>query len=361
MMKLGTRVVYSMLGLVALSTVVANAQVTISSVKVTVTSGTSTAVYCDSSLACGPSGTVVWTLPAGGQFVDVGQKLVLAQTGLIAGVGGNFDTSDRAQPGNPTLAECTTTDHCTVMIEINNVQVYSNAAGDALNAFNADIPSNQTQTEASQWGVDVANKPNYSLQLGYADNEHAACPAGGCFPNPFTVASGATYFFGAGVGASGICASNCYDSGALLITGKLAAPTAVGRMTGGGSIFLPDGTRVTHGFEIHCDITDVPNTLEVNWPAANNFHMDTLTAAKCTDDPNINQKPPKSSPFDTFVGTGTGKLNGVAGASITFTFVDAGEPGTSDTAAYLIKDKDGNTVLSVGATLLTKGNHQAHK
>jgi hypothetical protein len=89
--------------------------------------------------------------------------------------------------------------------------------------------------------------------------------------------------------------------------------------------------------------------------------MDTLTSAVCTDDPNINQKPPKSAPFDTFVGTGTGKLNGVAGATISFTFVDAGEPGTSDTAAYVIKDKNGNTVLTVPATPLTKGNQQTHK
>ena len=87
----------------------------------------------------------------------------------------------------------------------------------------------------------------------------------------------------------------------------------------------------------------------------------TLTSAVCTDDPNIHQQPPKSAPFDTFVGTGTGKLNGMAGATITFTFVDAGEPCTSDTAAYLIKDSMGNVVLNVPPTFLTNGNQQTHK
>ena len=122
--------------------------------------------------------------------------------------------------------------------------------------------------------------------------------------------------------------------------------------------FTSDGTRVTHGFEIHCDVTDVPNNLEINWAPANNFHLEVLDTAVCTQTPAI-QAPP-NAPFDTFVGTGTGKLNGVPGASIEFTFVDGGEPGTKDTAKYLIKDSSG-TVLSVGTTFLTKGNQQAHK
>ena len=361
MRKRGIGAVCLMPGLVALWCMipaVANAQVTVTSVQVTVSSGTSTAVWCDTSLACPAK---IWNLGASGITVGAGETLVLTQTGEIPGVGGNFDTSDRAKATSPTLAECTAADPCTVTVEINGQVVYTASAGNPLNFFNGDTSGNQTVNEAHAW-VLARTKPNYTLSLGYADNVHpdaSNCPATGCFPNPF---ANATYFLGTGLtGTFNNCTTNCYDAGALLITGVLAPPTATGRMTGGGSVFLPNGTRVTHGFEIHCDITDVPNTLEVNWPDANNFHMDTLTSAKCTDDPNINQKPPKSSPFDTFVGTGTGKLNGVAGATIEFTFVDAGEPGTSDTAAYLIKDKDGNTVLTVQPTLLTKGNHQAHK
>jgi len=168
-------------------------------------------------------------------------------------------------------------------------------------------------------------------------------------------------------------------------TGQVACSIAIpqqeqapGRMTSGGSVFLNppsakinngskislDAIRVTHGFELHCDPSQVPNNLEINWPGANNgsnnFHLDTLTSAKCTDDPNVDQRPP-AAPFDTLVGAGTGKFNNVAGATIEFTLVDGGEPGTKDQAAYLIKDKNGVTVLSVPLTYLTFGNHQAHK
>jgi len=361
MMKRGTKAVYSMLGLMTLwsmSTAASNAQVTVESVKVTL-SGTHTAVYCDQQhLASCPAGAIgVWNLTNNGITLQPGQTLILTQTGATpANNFGNFDTSERVSLG-PNLFSCTAADPCTVTIEINGVQVYSNAGPNPLNFGNVDDGS-LTTNEAAQW-VLAATKPNYTLQLGYADNEHTTtCPASGCLPNPFT----ATYFLGAGVaGEPGTnCGNNCYDAGALRITALQAPVTAVGRMTGGGSVFK-NSLRITHGFEIHCDITDTPNTLEVNWADANNFHMDTLTSAVCSDDPAIDQKPPKSAGFDTFVGTGTGKLNGVAGATISFTFVDAGEPGTSDTAAYVIKDQNGNTVLTVAATALTKGNQQTHQ
>jgi hypothetical protein len=65
----------------------------------------------------------------------------------------------------------------------------------ALNAFSND---NNT-AEASQWAL-AATKPIYTLSLGCADNEHTEpCPAGGCFPNPF---SNATHFIGAGIDES---------------------------------------------------------------------------------------------------------------------------------------------------------------
>lgn len=133
-------------------------------------------------------------------------------------------------------------------------------------------------------------------------------------------------------------------------------------MTGGGSVFI-DKQRVTHGFELHCDIEDAPNRLEVNW-SGNHFHMEELTSASCTDDPAIGPAPPEAG-FDTYFGTGTGRCNGVEGAEITFTFTDAGEPGggpnTFDTASIVITGcpapVDGISVDDV----LKKGNHQAHK
>jgi len=129
------------------------------------------------------------------------------------------------------------------------------------------------------------------------------------------------------------------------------------RMTGGGSIFTSDGTRVTHGFELHCNKNDDPNKLEINWGSQpeNNFKLGRIDFVRCSDDPNIVPNPPGAS-FDTYYARGTGTCNGIA-ASIEWTFTDAGEPGTADTATYAITG--GCTLNASGA--LTFGNHQAHK
>ncbi|HYL34752.1 MAG TPA: hypothetical protein VEV17_02435 [Bryobacteraceae bacterium] len=133
---------------------------------------------------------------------------------------------------------------------------------------------------------------------------------------------------------------------------------ADGRMTGGGSVFETDGTRVTHGFELHCDVADVPNRLEINWAGGNNFHLETLVSAFCFTDPNIDSGHPKA-PFNTYIGTGTGDLNNVPGATANWTFTDAGEPGTNDHATITIKDNLGKVVLTV-SNFLDSGNQQAH-
>lgn len=170
----------------------------------------------------------------------------------------------------------------------------------------------------------------------------------------------------------------------------------MGRMTGGGSIFLPagaiggaTGTRVTHGFELHCaqtsikggPIEDVNNHLEINWDQ-NQFHLQYLTFVECFDT-TIVQAPPKSAPIDTLHGVGngwfSGTINGItykkAEARIEFTLTDGGpskgEPGIDDTSKYHIvvldKNQDGvanDPVVALdtnGAIKLTFGNHQAHK
>ena len=71
-----------------------------------------------------------------------------------------------------------------------------------------------------------------------------------------------------------------------------------GRMTGGGSVFTATGVRVTHGFELHCNVVDLPNNLEVNWDGGNNFHLESLTLAVCINDPSIDPAPPQAG-FDT--------------------------------------------------------------
>jgi len=129
-----------------------------------------------------------------------------------------------------------------------------------------------------------------------------------------------------------------------------------GFMTGGGSVFTASGTRVTHGFELHCDVTKGPNNLEVNF-GGNRFHLESLIAAACKDDPAIRPNPPPAR-FDTYEGAGTGRFNGVSGATAKWKFTDAGEPSTSDFAQIEIKIGT-TTVLSVSG-ILNSGNHQAH-
>ena len=151
------------------------------------------------------------------------------------------------------------------------------------------------------------------------------------------------------------------DAGSLTCTPP-PPPQVTGRMTGGGSIFTVIGgvnTRVTHGFQLRCDANDTRQNLEINWPGANgsnNFHLLDITKATCIDDPNIDQGHPNAG-FDTYIGEGVGTCNGQP-ATIKFTFTDAGEPGTSDTAEYHIS---GACTLNTVKTLLTNGNHQAHK
>ena len=136
-----------------------------------------------------------------------------------------------------------------------------------------------------------------------------------------------------------------------------------GWMTGGGSVFTKDVGRVTHGFELHCDASQVPNNLEVNWGegkrGANKFHLTELTWARCLDFPLIDEVPPVAG-FDTYVGFGKGRLNGEPGATILFGFTDEGEPGKNDRATMVIRDADGNVVLTVLPAKLQNGNHQAH-
>jgi hypothetical protein len=232
---------YLMLGLVALWFIppVANAQVTVTSVKVTVANAGDTATYCDTSLACGSGGTggiQVWTLPAGGQPVGVGQTLVLTQTGVISGLGGNFDTSDQIRSntggfGGPYLKGCTALAPCTVTVTINGTQVYNSASPSALNGSNSDNNSN----EFSPWAL-AATETGYTLKLAYADNAH---PSGGGFPNPFNGTNGttsATFFYGQAAGA-------VYDGGALLITGVQASTFTGCTVTQGGWGSKPHGNN----------------------------------------------------------------------------------------------------------------------
>ena len=149
---------------------------------------------------------------------------------------------------------------------------------------------------------------------------------------------------------------------------SLATVSPEGRMTGGGSAFVsggnavnPDGTRVTHGFELQCNVTKSPNNLEVNWDG-NRFHLETITSALCTSAPpeSTCAAAPPNAPFHTYFGIGVGSLNGVPGATASWQFSDCGEPGTKDVVEIFVRDTNGILVLELRQTFLTFGNHQAH-
>jgi hypothetical protein len=133
---------------------------------------------------------------------------------------------------------------------------------------------------------------------------------------------------------------------------------ASGRMTGGGSNIDVGIGRITKGLTIHCDIT-LSNNIEINWPG-HKWHLDKpIDTAECILDPLYHQPPP-AAPFNTFNGTATGQLDGVDGAKLVFTFIDAGEPGKNDKVALKIWDKNGNVVLDLPLNTVSGGNLQAH-
>lgn len=146
--------------------------------------------------------------------------------------------------------------------------------------------------------------------------------------------------------------------------------TPDGKMTGGGSAFVsggnavnPDGTRVTHGFQLQCNVNVVPNNLQVNWGPGQRFHLESITSAVCTSQPppeNCFAAPP-DSPFFRHLGSGMGRYNGVPGATVSWDLSDCGEPGTQDSVEIHVRDRDGNLVLELRTAPLTFGNHQAHK
>ena len=135
----------------------------------------------------------------------------------------------------------------------------------------------------------------------------------------------------------------------------------LGRFTGGGGQEVAvDNIYVTRGFTLHCDVL-LSNNLEINWPG-NKWHTDKpFTAVRCEDDPTIGPEPP-AAPADTYIGDGTGDLNGVPGARAVVVLKDDGERngGDHDFMSIQVYDALGNLVLDVPLSRLTNGNIQAH-
>ena len=131
-----------------------------------------------------------------------------------------------------------------------------------------------------------------------------------------------------------------------------------GRMTGGGRIGA-GLDRVTHGFQLHCDLQGPSDNLQINWGRGNSFHLEELLSVTCSDAPSIEEGQPPAG-FDTMTGMARGRYNGESGATVEYTFTDAGEPGRDDFMSVIIRDSSGEVVLEASGTL-RGGNHQAHR
>ena len=149
--------------------------------------------------------------------------------------------------------------------------------------------------------------------------------------------------------------------GTLDVTNLVGSPSTSASTSTSTPKVVVESFDVTHGFEIHCGAPpDTPNNLEINWPG-HRFHLESLTLGTCTCNTSLLPPDNPDAGFNQFVGVGTGKLDGVDGASIMFTFTDQGEPGTNDTEKVEIFDPFGAPVLNFDTTKLTFGNQQAHR
>ena len=165
------------------------------------------------------------------------------------------------------------------------------------------------------------------------------------------------------------------------VTATFVRTSTTGRMTGNGSVFMADGTRVEYEMDLSCNKLARSEKLDIKWKQpvgqkgrfdengdqseenhADNkksedtqFKLDEVTSVTCYDDAGISEDKPNAG-FDTIVGSGIGRVNGKS-ATIEWMFTDAGEPGSNDTATIVIRQ--GSVVVSVSGVV--KGNNQAHR
>ena len=151
-----------------------------------------------------------------------------------------------------------------------------------------------------------------------------------------------------------------------------------GFMTGGGR-FNPNNNAapppnsnisiLVHGFILHCNAAMTPNNLEINWKDSSGvehqFHLEGLFSAHCEMNPALGSPNPPTANFNTWVGNGTGRLDGVEGATIYAIFTDQSQPagtqagGPGDWSTIVIASANGTVVLNVTDSLFG-GAQQAH-
>jgi hypothetical protein len=147
-------------------------------------------------------------------------------------------------------------------------------------------------------------------------------------------------------------------------TATFVAPEKkVGRMTG-DAVKRDGNNNVSYGFELRCDPSTGSNSLQIRWSGSNGqahkFNLERVVSSTCTDDPNISPGDPPVD-YDTIQGNGIGWIDDAPGATISYTFKDAGEPGAGrDIVQLEIKSANGTIVLSIQGTI-ERGNHQARR
>ncbi len=124
----------------------------------------------------------------------------------------------------------------------------------------------------------------------------------------------------------------------------------------------PEG-KITYGLTIHCDLL-LSNNLEINWGGTTAQARTTSTCSSTRRPWTAATMPPASRlPQRHSIRSlaREGKFNGDEGFSITFTFIDGGEPGVDDQIAFRItRDSNGEVILNVPLTTVSGGNLQAH-
>ncbi len=167
--------------------------------------------------------------------------------------------------------------------------------------------------------------------------------------------------------------------GATTAVGSNGSITCVytGFMTGGGKFngmenSAPNPTNQTvlvHGFILHCNSSALPNELEVNWKDSSGvehqFHLEMLYNSHCEMNPALGSPNPPTANFNTWVGNGTGSLDGQDGAFIYAIFTDQSQPagtqagGPGDWSTIVIYAPNGTLVLNVTDQLFG-GAQQVH-
>jgi hypothetical protein len=157
-----------------------------------------------------------------------------------------------------------------------------------------------------------------------------------------------------------VYSGDAYNMGAVSPCEALTVIPA-GWMTGNGRFDVP--FLLTHGFTVSCNANQGPNRLEVKWVTGGRayaFRMTDLLTAVCVMNPALGSPNPLAANFNTWNGTVTGRLNGVAGYTLFASFTAQKEPIVGkDISVLVITAPDGTVVLNVTAVLKV-GSHYAH-